>query len=93
MLHLQGIHAVLDPEIQKTLGITKSQKEAIENAQEENRSQFTFTGGEMPDRDEVMKQAQKNKKNLEAALEKIVTADQKAALKKLAGPPFKKDAN
>lgn len=93
VLQLQGISAVLEPEIQKALGLTKEQIRDIAEAQSQNRTTFHFSGGTPPSREEMMKTAENNRKKLEAALEKIVTADQKAALKKMAGPTFKKDAD
>lgn len=93
VLQIQGIAAVLDPEVQKALGLTQAQIKDIAEAQNNNRMQFRSTDGSMPDRAEIMRQAEKNRKQLEAALEKIVTADQKSTLKKMAGPAFKRDGD
>ncbi len=93
-IQLQGNSAILDPEVQKTLGITDDQKASIAAAQEDQRDQMEANRDKMmrgeltrEDMQVIMKQ-QQDRSN--AALGKILTTDQAAKLKTMGGKAFKR---
>lgn len=91
----QGNSIIMNPDIQKELKITDGQKEKIkalqDKQQEVQRSVMEkMQNGEI-DREEIRPLMEKNRKTMDDELGKILTAEQKSALDKMRGEPFKFD--
>ncbi|MBS1726888.1 MAG: hypothetical protein JST51_09220 [Armatimonadetes bacterium] len=92
-VQMQGNQAVMDPEVQKKLGITDDQKDQIQVAMDdvrENMPRPDFSSGERPDPQQMQAQMKKMQAQMDEAIGKVLTADQKAKLKALGGKPFKR---
>jgi Spy/CpxP family protein refolding chaperone len=94
-IQLRGNRAVMDAQVQKSIGITDEQKAKIEGLQqkqqEANRSLGEKARNNEITREDVQKARQKNDEAMGAELAKILTPEQAAKLKSMAGKPFKAD--
>jgi len=91
-VQLDGDAAVMDPEIQKDLSVTDSQRKEIRTLAEKqgdaNRSVFDKMRDGDIDRDDAMTSLMHNHDALKAEIGKVLTADQKSKLKDMEGKPF-----
>lgn len=94
-IQLRGNRAILDPEVQKTLGLSSDQTAKIKDLQdkqtEANRSVFEKVRNQEISQDDARKSMETNTKAMDTELAKILTSDQAAKLKDLGGKPFKAD--
>jgi len=94
-VQLQGGNVLADPDMQKTLNLTADQLKQIKDLQdkqnEANASLMEKVQNGDIDRQEVGPMMQKNREALGVAMEKVLTDDQRAQLKKLGGAPFVRD--
>jgi len=96
-IQAQGIRAILDPEVQKELGLSADQKAQIQRAQQENQrammeafqGQRGGGGGGNVDREAMREARDKMNKQFEEALTKVLTPEQAQKLKEMGGAPFK----
>lgn len=92
-IQLSGNAAASDPEIQQDLKLTDAQKTKVKNLLqkqgEANRSVFERARNGDIDQDQVQTSLKNNKQALNVEIGKILTDDQKATLKTMAGKPFK----
>lgn len=96
-IQMYGAALLVGAELQKTLKMTDDQVKQVKALQakrdEANASlQEKVQNGDI-DRSEVFSLIQKNADALGAAIEKILTDDQRAQFKKMGGAPFAKDPN
>ena len=94
-VQMRGTRAVMDPEIQKTLGLSEDQKAKIKELQEKqqaaNRTVMEkVQSGELT-REQSRETMDKNNKIMDAELAKVLTAAQNGKLKEMGGKPFKAD--
>lgn len=97
-IQMQGNRILLDPEIQKELGVTSDQKMKIDkiqsDMQEGMRSMMQdMQGGGGMSREEMRAEMQKRQKKMDEDLGKVLTVEQAAKLKEMAGKPFIKKDN
>lgn len=96
-VQLRGNRAILDAEVQKSLGLTDDQKKQIESLntkqQEANRSVMEKVRNQEVTREDAQASREKNDKAMAEELGKILTSDQSAKLKAMGGKPFKADPN
>jgi hypothetical protein len=96
-VQMQGAMILTDPDQQKALKLTDDQVKQVKDLQTKqqaaNQSLFEKVQSGDIDRSEIQGLMQKNNDALKAALEKVLTDDQKAQLKKMGGAPFDKDPN
>lgn len=96
-IQVQGIRAILDPEVQKELGLSVDQKAQIQKAQQENQrammemfqGQRGGGGGGNVNREAMREARDKMNKQFEDALTKVLTPEQAQKLKEMGGAPFK----
>jgi hypothetical protein len=96
-IQLAGNRAILQPEVQKALGMTSDQIGKVEALQQNQQAanqdlMQRMRDGEL-DREQFQQIRAKNDEIMDAELAKILTPDQQAALKKMGGEPFKADPN
>ncbi|HVT12937.1 MAG TPA: hypothetical protein VHE55_11785 [Fimbriimonadaceae bacterium] len=93
-IQMAGNMAVMDPEVQEALNITDDQKsemhEAMDQMRENMRPPEGGGDGEPPDFKQMQAQMKKMQDDMNAAIGKVLTADQKAKLKAMGGKPFKR---
>lgn len=91
-VQLQGNAAILNPDIQKELGITEDQKSAIEAALQSQRDQMEDLREQGRDGgpETMMASMKKVQESLNTELGKILTTEQAAKLKALGGKAFKR---
>lgn len=92
-IQLQGNMAVLDPEVQKKLNLSDEQRDKLEVAMEEQRENMRppdFGNGERPDPKQMQENMKKMQAQTNAAIDGILTTNQKARLKELGGKTFKR---
>ena len=96
-VQLQGNRAIMNPDIQKTLGITDEQKTKISDLQtkqqEANRALFEKVRNNELSQDDMRATTEKNNKTMGDELAKVLTSAQNAKLKEMGGKPFKADPN
>ena len=94
-VQLQGTRAVLQPEIQKELGITAEQVAKLQDLQEKQRQANQALMEKMRNqelsREDAMKSFENNNKALDTEMLKVLTTDQANKLKAMGGKPFKAD--
>lgn len=92
-IQIQGGMALLDPEVQAALGVSDDQKDKLRDVMEEQRENMRppdpGEGGERPDPQQMMAQMKKAQEKLTAALVAVLTSDQQAKFKTMAGKTFK----
>jgi len=96
-LQMQGATAILDPEVQKSLNLTADQISRVKDLQSKQQAanaslREKMQNGEI-DRSEIGPLMMKNNDALKAALDKILTDDQRTQLKALGGDKFEQDPN
>lgn len=96
-IQLQGNSAILQEDVQKELGITDNQKDAIEAAMQAQRDQMDEMrengggpgeGGPGGDRQAMMAAMKKMQDSLNTELGKVLTTEQAAKLKAMGGKTF-----
>jgi len=91
-IQLSGNRSILIPDVQKGLALTDDQKAKAkglsEKAGEANQSVFEKVRNGEISREDVQGIMEKNRKALDDELGKLLTDDQKAKLKDMAGKPF-----
>lgn len=91
-VQLNGNAAVLDPEIQKDLAVTDSQRKAIRDLAEKqgdaNRSVFDKVRDGEIEPEQARTSIKHNQDALKAEIGKVLTSDQKAKLKEMEGKRF-----
>lgn len=107
-IQLLGIRAIAEPDVQKALEMSNAQRQKVRSAQSKMqeamqamrgnmRPQQGGEGGERPNRggmsEDMQAQMQKINADYEAALKLILTDEQNALLKTMAGAEFKADPN
>lgn len=96
-IQLAGDRAIMNPEVQKDLGLSADQIAKIKKLQEDqqaaNQELMRKMRDQEIDRDQLSGLMEKNNKALGDELAKITTDAQKAKLKELAGPKFTADPN
>lgn len=94
-VQLQGNRAILNPEIQKDLGLTDAQKAKIKSLQDNlnaaNQALMQDVRDGLIDMQSVRERMENNNKVLDTELGKVLTEEQAAKLKAMAGKPFKAD--
>lgn len=94
-IQLRGNMAILDPEIQKQVGLSASQVSKIKDLQEKmqtaSRSVMEKAQSQEITREQAMDSMRKNMQVMQDELAKLLTSDQSAKLKALGGAPFKAD--
>jgi len=92
-IQLDGARAILNPDVQKELGITAEQKAQIDAAQKANnelrQQMMEDMRGGGGDREQMQAQMQKLNTDFLANLTKILTTAQADKLKAMGGAPFK----
>ncbi len=95
LIQLQGNRAILNAEVQKSLGLSDDQiakiKDLQSKQQEANRSLQEKVRSQEMTREEYQAAMQKNNTALNDELGKILTADQASKLKTMGGKEFKAD--
>lgn len=91
-VQLAGTRAVMQPEMQKNLGLTTEQITKISDLQTKQReaNMALFQNQDMSQEDRRAKM-ENNNKILDAEIVKVLTADQNSKLKAMGGKPFKAD--
>lgn len=93
-IQMQGNMAVMDPEVKKALDISEDQNSQIQAAMDDMRENMRPSeggnDGGPPDFKQMQAQMKKMQDDMNAAIAKILTADQKAKLKTMGGKPFKR---
>jgi hypothetical protein len=96
-LQLRGSRALLDPEVQKALGLSEDQAGKLRDLQrkqgEANQAILEKARNQEISREEAQASLEKNNKVLEEEMLKILTAEQAGKLKMMQGAPFKADPN
>lgn len=94
-IQLRGNRAVLDPQVQKDLGLSEEQKTRInslmETFQQGVRAMMEEMRGGGGDMQAMRERMQKNNAALDAELGKILTGEQTGKLKAMGGKEFKAD--
>jgi Spy/CpxP family protein refolding chaperone len=94
-VQLQGNRAILNPDIQKDLGLTDEQKSKIKSLQSNleaaNQALMQDMRDGALDMQGARERMENNNKVLDTELGKVLTAEQSAKLKEMAGKPFKAD--
>ena len=94
-VQLAGTRAVMQPEMQKSLGMTTEQITKISDLQtkqrEANQALMEKVRNQEMSREDVQKSMENNNKILDAEILKVLTADQNGKLKAMGGKPFKAD--
>jgi Spy/CpxP family protein refolding chaperone len=90
-LQVQGLWALTDPGVVKDLKITDEQKEKLFKLQEERTKDMRklFDGGQASSRKEAQAKLAEMHKAATAEGLRLLTAEQQAKWKEMAGPPFK----
>ncbi len=91
-IQVQGNRAILDPEVQKALGLSDDQKSKIKKLQDDLSSANRALMDDMRnggDRTTLRDRMTKNNETFNTELGKLLTADQSAKLKAMGGKPFK----
>jgi Spy/CpxP family protein refolding chaperone len=90
-LQQRGMSALSDEAVATALSLTADQKEKVKALQEEMRTATSdlFKGGKGGFNEEARKKVEEARKSNNEKGEAILTADQKAKWKELAGEPFK----
>ncbi len=92
-VQLAGARAVMQPDIQKSLGLSTEQVTKIRDLQAKQREANMALGQNQDlSQEDRRTRMENNNKVLDAELLKVLTADQNAKLKAMAGKPFKADA-
>lgn len=91
-VQLAGTRAVMQPEMQKNLGLTTEQITKITDLQTKQReaNMALFQNQDLSQEDRRAKM-ENNNKILDAEILKVLTADQNSKLKAMGGKPFKAD--
>jgi hypothetical protein len=96
-LQLRGSRALLDPEVQKALGLSEDQAGKLRDLQrkqgEANQAILEKARNQEISREEAQASLEKNNKVLEEEMLKILTAEQAGKLKMMQGAAFKADPN
>lgn len=96
-IQISGARVILQKDIQEALKLTDDQKAKIKSindtATEANNSVRDKMRNQELDRESAMAAMKKNNDALNSELAKVLTEDQTAMLKKMAGAPFKADAD
>lgn len=91
-VQLQKNRAIMDPDVQKELGITSEQKSKIDDLQQKQQEAMqelmTKVRNQEMDRTAMQDTMRKNNDIMDAELGKILTADQANKLKAMGGAPF-----
>jgi hypothetical protein len=94
-VQLQGNRAIMQADTQKALGLSSEQVAKIEDLQKKQQEANQALTQKMRDqsisREDAAKSRENNTKILDTELGKVLTADQTAKLKAMAGKPFKAD--
>lgn len=94
-VQMRGTRVLLDAEFQKELGLDRTQIRTIEDLQEgqqqANAQVFQRVRNGELDNSELQGIVDRNNKILDEELLKVLTEEQKAKLKELQGPEFKRD--
>lgn len=94
-IQLAGAQAIVQPEIQKELGLDATQTKKIEDLQkgfrDANQSVQERARNNEIDRQKAMEARRNNTEALKTELQKVLTAAQAEKLKTLGGKPFKAD--
>jgi hypothetical protein len=94
-VQLAGNRAILNPDVQKTLGLSDEQKAKITELQtkmqEANRGLFQQVQDGSMTREQIGEAMQKNNETMNAELGKVLTTEQAAKLKAMGGKEFKAD--
>ncbi|MBS1701362.1 MAG: hypothetical protein JST12_06865 [Armatimonadetes bacterium] len=94
-LQLQGNMAIMEPDVQKALGLSSDQTDKIKDLQtkqgEANRALFQKVRDQEISREDMQAAFQKNNDTMKSELGKILTSDQAAKLKAMQGKPFTAD--
>jgi len=94
-IQLRGNRAILDADVQKTLGLSSDQTAKIKDLQDKQTEANRAIGEKMRNQeisqDDARKSMETNNKTMDTELGKILTADQAAKLKDMGGKPFKAD--
>jgi len=94
-VQVSGNRVVLDEDMQKELALTADQKAKVKALQAKQQEAMQSVMEQMRnqeiDRDQAMEIFKKNDKALDTELGKVLTAEQAAKLKGMAGKPFKAD--
>jgi hypothetical protein len=96
-IQLAGNRAVMMPEVQKALGLSKEQLQSLETLRQNQEAANAdlmqrMRDGEL-DREQMTEIRNKNNEIMNAEIAKVITPEQAEALKKLGGEPFKADPN
>lgn len=96
-IQLAGNRAVMMPDVQKALGMTKEQIQQLESLRQNQEAANAdlmqrMRDGEL-DREQMTEISKKNNEIMNAEIAKVITPEQAQALKKLGGEPFKADPN
>jgi hypothetical protein len=96
-IQLAGTRAVMSAEVAKEIGVSEEQSKKIADLATKQREanqaiQEKVRAGEL-DREEAQAKREGNNKVLDEEINKVLTDAQKAKLKELAGPEFKRDDN
>jgi len=92
-VQIQGNMSVMDPEVQKALGVSDDQKDRIQSAIEsvhESMGPITFSSDGPPDAHQIEAHIKQMQDSLNSAVGALLTPAQKAALKRMGGAPFKR---
>lgn len=96
-VQLAGARAILDPDIEKQLELSATQKLAIDklstSLREANQQIFQNGGANGVDRADMTAEVEKNNKYFASELDKILTAEQVKKLDGMKGEAFKADPN
>lgn len=92
-IQLAGVQAVVDPEVQKDLGLDTAQLDKIKSIQSKYQEAMTSVRQRMRnqeiDREKAMEAMKTNNDTLKSEIEKVLTPAQSEKLKTLGGKPFK----
>lgn len=93
-IQVQGARALLNPDVQKALGITDAQKKSLEAAQQKNMDRMREMMEEMRNSggggggEEMRNAMQENQKKLETEMLAVLTAEQKTKFESMKGKKF-----
>jgi hypothetical protein len=90
-LQLQGVRALLTPDVARELGLSDEQKRKIKEAQEEARKQGGKLREDAASRTEARKQLAGLMKANTEKVQALLTDEQRAKWKEMLGEPFKGD--
>lgn len=96
-LQMGGPQAMMRPEVQKDLGLTRQQIRSMEDLMdkmnEANQAVFARVQSGELERDQVRQIMEQNRTALGVEFEKLLTAEQKTKLAEMRGPKFTADPN